>query len=203
MFTDMMTGLEERSAFTWDSAAWIYSVIIAVVLVRYFMFVSNLLQEPRSAKLYYPYLAFMLANIIQLYTSWYLGKGTYMDIEGSPLLFASRSMSDVIMCIQGLMIVPKDNLLDDFFDMKSWFMKIKKTYLVVSILFFFGLMNHAILVSVYTDNWGTSQELVQAAIFSGIMILLNLISLVSKNDYYLSFHGTLVIVVWSSIFSQL
>ena len=35
------------------------------------------------------------------------------------------------------------------------------------------------------------------------MILLNLISLVSKNDYYLSFHGTLVIVVWSSIFSQL
>ena len=79
----------------------------------------------------------------------------------------------------------------------------KKTYLVVSILYFFGLMNHTILVSVYTDNWGTSQELVQAAILSGIMILLNLISLVSKNDYYLSFHGTLVIVVWSSIFSQL
>ena len=90
MFEDMMTGLEERSAFTWDSATWIYSVIIAVVLVRYFMFVSNLLQEPKSAKLYYPYLAFMLANIIQLYTSWYLGKETYMDIEGSPLLFASR-----------------------------------------------------------------------------------------------------------------
>jgi len=37
MFEDMMTGLEERSAFTWDSAAWIYSVIIAVVLVRYFL----------------------------------------------------------------------------------------------------------------------------------------------------------------------
>ena len=54
MFEDMMTGLEERSAFTWDSAAWIYSVIIAVVLVRYFMFISNLLQEPTSAKLYYP-----------------------------------------------------------------------------------------------------------------------------------------------------
>ncbi|MBP97751.1 hypothetical protein CMK18_17500 [Candidatus Poribacteria bacterium] len=130
-----MTGLEERSAFTWDSAAWIYSVIIAVVLVRYFMFVSNLLQEPKSAKLYYPYLAFMLANIIQLYTSWYLGKETYMDIEGSPPLFASRSMSDMIMCIQGLMIVPKDNLLDDFFDMKSWFMKIKNIFCCLDIIF--------------------------------------------------------------------
>ena len=64
MFEDMMTGLEERSAFTWDSAAWIYSVIIAVVLVRYFIIVSNLLQEPKSAKLYYPYVAFMLAIII-------------------------------------------------------------------------------------------------------------------------------------------
>ena len=31
----------EFSSLTWDSAAWIYSVIIGVVLARYFMFIAN------------------------------------------------------------------------------------------------------------------------------------------------------------------
>ena len=57
-----MFGLDEYSSLTWDSAAWIYSVIIGVVLVRYFMFIANLLQEPKAIKFYYPYLAFTLAN---------------------------------------------------------------------------------------------------------------------------------------------
>ena len=50
-----MFGLDEYSSLTWDSAAWIYSVIIGVVLARYFMFIANLLQEPKAIKFYYPY----------------------------------------------------------------------------------------------------------------------------------------------------
>ena len=59
-----MFGIDEMSSLTWDSAAWIYSVIIGVVLARYFIFISNLLQEPKAIKFYYPYLAYMLANIL-------------------------------------------------------------------------------------------------------------------------------------------
>ena len=51
-----MFGTGEFSSLTWDSAAWIYSVIIGVVLARYFMFIANLLQEPKAIKFYYPYL---------------------------------------------------------------------------------------------------------------------------------------------------
>ena len=194
MFEDMMTGLEERSAFTWDSAAWIYSVIIAVVLVRYFMFVSNLLQEPTSAKLYYPYLAFMLANIIQLYTSWYLGKGTYMDIEGSRLLFASRSMSDMIMCIQGLMIVPKDNLLDDFFDMKSWFMKIRKAHFLVWVLYaLLYIMQGTLNFSSFAELTSPKEVIVGLSLLMTMMLLLFGAAL-SENDYYLSIIGTFFVV---------
>ena len=121
-----MFGLDEYSSLTWDSAAWIYSVIIGVVLARYFMFIANLLQEPKAIKFYYPYLAFMLVSIINLYVSWYTAKQAYTDIEGKTLVFAIRSFLDAIGCIAGLIIVPKDKLLEGFFDMKSWFMKIKK-----------------------------------------------------------------------------
>ena len=69
-----MFGIGEFSSLTWDSAAWIYSVIIGVVLARYFMFIANLLQEPKAIKFYYPYLSFILANILFLYLSWYIGK---------------------------------------------------------------------------------------------------------------------------------
>ena len=121
-----MFGIDKMSNLTWDSAAWIYSVIIGVVLVRYFMFIANLLQEPKAIKFYYPYLSFMLVNILTLYAAWYMGKVTYTSIEGNTLIFAVRSFSDAIGCIAGLLIVPPDKLLEDFFDMKSWFMKVKK-----------------------------------------------------------------------------
>ena len=57
-----MFGKNEFSSLTWDSAAWIYSVIVGVVIVRYFTFIANLLQEPKSVKIYYPYLAFWLVT---------------------------------------------------------------------------------------------------------------------------------------------
>ena len=59
------------SSLTWDSASWIYSVIIGVVLARYLTFVASLLQEPKAIKFYYPYLAFALTSILHLYHSWY------------------------------------------------------------------------------------------------------------------------------------
>ena len=43
-----MFGTSELSSLTWDSAAWIYSVIIGLVIVRYFMFAANLLQQPKA-----------------------------------------------------------------------------------------------------------------------------------------------------------
>ena len=123
-----MSGIGEFSSLTWDSAAWIYSVIIGVVLVRYFMFIANLLQEPKAIKFYYPYLAFSLAGILNLYLSWYTGKQAYTVLEGKTLVFAMRSFMDAIVCIGPLIIVPPDKLLEDFFDMKSWFMKIKRAF---------------------------------------------------------------------------
>ena len=90
------------------------------------MFIANLLQELKAIKFYYPYLALMLSSILFLYLAWYTGKQAYTDIEGKTLVFAIRSFLDAIGCIVGLIIVPQDKLLEDFFDMKSWFMKIKK-----------------------------------------------------------------------------
>ena len=78
-----MFGIGEFSSLTWDSAAWIYSVIIGVVLARYFMFIADRLQEPKAIKLYYPYLAFLLANILQLYWAWFRGKQDYIGLEWS------------------------------------------------------------------------------------------------------------------------
>jgi hypothetical protein len=123
-----MLGLSEMSSLTWDSSAWIYSVIIGLVLARYFMFIANLLQEPKAIKFYYPYISFVIANILYLYAAWYTAKQTYTGIEGKTLIFAVRSFLDAIGCIAGLIIVPQDKLLEDFFDMKSWFMRIKKAY---------------------------------------------------------------------------
>ena len=91
-----MLGLSEMSSLTWDSSAWIYSVIIGLVLARYFMFIANLLQEPKAIKFYYPYLAFMLASILFLYQSWYTGKQAYTEFEGKTLIFALKSFSDGI-----------------------------------------------------------------------------------------------------------
>ena len=197
-----MFGLDEYSSLTWDSAAWIYSVVIGVVLARYFMFIANLLQEPKAIKFYYPFLAFILANILFLYWSWYTGKKTYTQIEGHTLSFALRTFTDAIACIYGLMIVPKDKLLEDFFDMKSWFMKIKKAYFFITVLNLFVREIYFVLGFIYTEML-TTEQIIGGSVFMVIMILLNLVSAFSKNDYYLSFHGTLVVVINSIQLSAL
>jgi len=195
-----MFGIDELSNLTWDSAAWIYSVIIGVVLARYFMFIANLLQEPKAIKLYYPYLVFTLTNILNLYLSWYTGKQSYTDIEGKTLVFAIRSFIDPIGCVAGLIFVPQDKLLEDFFDMKSWFMKVKKAYFFLGVLYFLAF--EMMLILVYPEV-ATTEQLIGVSVFMVIMILLNMVSAFSKNDYYLSFHGTLMLVFSSYQLSQL
>ena len=192
-----MFGLGEFSSLTWDSAAWIYSVIIGVVLARYFMFIANLLQEPKAIKFYYPYLAFALSNILVLYASWYTGKQTYTGIEGKTLIFAIRTFMDAIVCITGLIIVPQDKLLEGFFDMKSWCMKIKRAYFFIGALGLLLLEIYTVVSFIYTPEIVTTELLIGGSVFVVIMILLNVASAFSKNDYYLSFHGTLVVVMYS------
>ena len=186
-----MFELSEYSSLTWDSAAWIYSVIIGVVLARYFIFISNLLQEPKAIKFYYPYLAFMLANILALYVQWYVAKKAYTSWEGQTLEFAVKSSQDAIGCICGLVFVPKDKLLEGFFDMKSWFMRIKKAYFFIVVLYF---LVFEIQIVLFYSKVSTTENLIGGSVFVVIMILLNMVSAFSKNDYYLSFHGTFVIV---------
>ena len=198
-----MFGIGEYSSLTWDSAAWIYSVIIGVVLVRYFMFIANLLQEPKAIKLYYPYLATILSSILFLYLSWYTGKQAYIMIEGKTLMFAVKSSADAIACIAGLIIVPKDKLLEDFFDMKSWFMKIKKSYFFMMVLFLLAFEMYMVLSFIYTPEMMTTEQIIGASVFMVIMILLFVVSAFSKNDYYLSFHGTLIVVFNSIQLSSL
>ena len=192
-----MFGLGEFSSLTWDSAAWIYSVIIGVVLARYFMFIANLLQEPKAIKFYYPYLAFALSNILVLYASWYTGKQTYTGIEGKTLIFAIRTFMDAIVCVTGLIIVPQDKLLEGFFDMKSWCMKIKRAYFFIGALGLLLLEIYTVVSFIYTPEIVTTELLIGGSVFVVIMILLNVASAFSKNDYYLSFHGTLVVVMYS------
>jgi len=196
----MFEAVSEMSSLTWDSAAWIYSVIIGVVLARYFMFISNLLQDPKAIKFYYPYLAFALASFINLYLSWYTGKQSYTIIEGKTLVFATRSLLDAAGCITALIIVPQDKLLEGFFDMKSWFMKIKRAYFFTGVLYFLLMGMFTILLY---PSVMTGKNLIGFSVFLVIMILINVVSAFSKNDYYLSFHGTLVIVFLSFQLSQL
>ena len=99
-----MFGTSELSSLTWDSAAWIYSVIIGLVIVRYFMFVASLLQQPKAIKFYYPYLAFASSHILHMYANWYTGAQAYTMIEGNALLFLLRSSRDAVGCIGGLII---------------------------------------------------------------------------------------------------
>jgi len=196
-----MSGIGEFSSLTWDSAAWIYSVIIGVVLVRYFMFIANLLQEPKAIKFYYPYLALMLSSILVLYLGWYTAKQTYTGMEGKALMFAVRSFAEAIACIAGLIIVPQDKLLEGFFDMKSWFMKVKKAYFFIGALYFLLLEMQIVLMQV--ASLLTTEQLIGGSVFLVIMILLSVVSAFSKNDYYLSFHTTIGIVFTVIQLSQL
>ncbi|MDP6751726.1 MAG: hypothetical protein QGH37_32855, partial [Candidatus Poribacteria bacterium] len=127
---------------------------------------------------------------------------TYTLIEGHTLSFALRTFTDAIACIYGLMIVPKDKLLEDFFDMKSWFMKIKKAYFFITVLNLFVREIYFVLGFIYTEML-TTEQIIGGSVFMVIMILLNLVSAFSKNDYYLSFHGTLVVVINSIQLSAL
>ena len=196
-----MFGLSEMSSLTWDSAAWIYSVIIGVVLARYFMFIANLLQEPKAIKFYYPYLAVILANILSLYLGWYTGKQIYTGIEGKTLQFAVKTFIDATGCISGLILVPKDKLLEGFFDMKSWFMKIKRAYFFMAVLFYLALGMQFVLGLFYApeDSILTTEQLIGLSGVAVIVILLHVVSAFSKNDYYLSFHGTLMVVMYSYV----
>ena len=198
-----MLGLSEMSSLTWDSSAWIYSVIIGLVLARYFMFIANLLQEPKAIKFYYPYISFVIANILYLYAAWYTAKQTYTGIEGKTLIFAVRSFLDAIGCIAGLIIVPQDKLLEDFFDMKSWFMRIKKAYFFMMVLYCLAVIMLGVLGFIYLPEFWPTEQLIFLAVFSVILILLNVVSAFSKNDYYLSFYGTLMVVIYSFQLSSL
>ena len=137
----------------------------------------------------------MLVSIINLYVSWYTGKQTYTEFEGKTLIFAIRSFSDAISSIAALIIVPQDKLLEDFFDMKSWFMKIKRAYFFIWVLYLLTLEMYIVLS--FTGN------LIGASVFTVIMILIHVVSAFSKNVYYLSFHGTLIVVLNSYNLSQL
>ena len=158
---------------------------------------SGLLQEPKAIKFYYPYLAFALANILSLYMSWYTGKQAYIMIEGKTLIFAVKSFIDATGCIAGLIFVPQDKLLEGFFDMKSWFMRIKKAYFFIVVLYF---LVFEIQIVLFYSKVSTTENLIGGSVFVVIMILLNMVSAFSKNDYYLSFHGTLVVVMFSFSF---
>jgi len=192
------------SSLTWDSASWIYSVIIGVVLARYLTFVASLLQEPKAIKFYYPYLAFALTSILHLYHSWYIGKEFYTIIEGHALSFALRTFMDAIACISALIIIPKDKLLEDFFDMKPWFMKVKRVFFFTWVLYCLAMIMQFVLFYFKADTVLWQQ-------FYGVMIICIVIILIplyvgsafSKNDYYLSFHGTLMLVIILYNLSQL
>jgi len=198
-----MFEMDKMSSLTWDSAAWMYSVIIGVVLTRHFMFIANLLQEPKAIKFYYPYLAFILVSILNLYLQWYTGKQAYTDIEGDILGFFVRSFSDAIGCINGLIIVPKDKLLENYFDMKSWFMKIKKIYFFISILTGLLVVIMALLSYVEGNPLATTETIIGISALMVIVILLHMAAAFSKNDYYLSFHGTFMTILFSYSLSQL
>ena len=187
---------EALSSLTWESAAWIYSVVIGVVLARYFIFIAKLLQEPKAIKLYYPYLAFSLANILNLYWSWYTAKGMYTLIEGHTLSFTLKTFVDVSGCISALVIVPPDKLLEDFFDMKSWFIKVKRVFCLISILNTLALVVQVVLFYFVADTVGDQQMYIGIIIFILMIMLLFAGTAFSKNVYYISFHGTFMVVFY-------
>ena len=106
----------------------------------------------------------------------------------------------MIACIAGLLFVPQDKLLEGFFDMKSWFMRIKKAYFFIVALWFLVL---GIQGALFYSKVITTENLIGGSVFLVIMILLYLVSAFSKNDYYLSFHGTLMLVIILYNLSQL
>ena len=187
---EVVSEFTQSTHLTWDNAAWIYSVVIGVVLARYFIFTANLLQEPKAIKFYYPYLAFALSNILHLYQSWYVGKWYYTEIEGHTLQFAIKTFIDATICIATLIIVPPDKLLEGFFDMKSWFMKVKRVFCFIMAFYFLTWVIMTIALSASGQHFE-----IDFVILLLVIILLNVGSAFSKNVYYLSFHGTLMVLM--------
>ena len=189
-----MFGTSELSSLTWDSAAWIYSVIIGLVIVRYFMFAANLLQQPKAIKFYYPYLAFASSHILHMYANWYTGAQAYTMIEGNALLFLLRSSRDAVGCIGGLIIVPQDKLLEGFFDMKSWFMKIRKAHFLVWGLYaLLYIMQVTLIFSSFAELTSPKEMIVGLSLLMTMTLLL-FGAAFSENDYYLSIIGTFFVV---------
>ena len=144
-----------------------------------------------------------LQTFLTVCTSWYTGEQTYTVIEGKTLQFAIRSFVDATLCIAALMIGPKDKLLEDFFDMKSWFMRIKKAYFFMMVLYLLLLQVFSVLILIYTPGIIATEDIIGFLVVAVILILLSVVSAFSKNDYYLSFHGTLMVVLNSIQLSTL
>ena len=71
-----MFGLDEYSSLTWDSAAWIYSVIIGVVLARYFMFIANPITRAKGYQILLSIPSFYAGN-----HSWFIRSMVYGQRE--------------------------------------------------------------------------------------------------------------------------
>ena len=76
----------------------------------------------------------------------------------------------------------------------------KKSIFFAVALFFLAFEIQCVLL--YPETI-TTEQLIGISVFAVIMALINVVSALSKNDYYLSFHGTLMIVFLSYNLSQL
>ena len=70
-------------------------------------------------------------------------------------------------------------------------------------LYFLVLEMLSVLGFIYIPEAVTTELLIASSVFTAIMILLNVVSAFSKNDYYLSFYGTLMVVFISYSLSTL
>ena len=82
-------------------------------------------------------------------------------------------------------------------------MRIKKAYFFMMVLYCLAVIMLGVLGFIYLPEFWPTEQLISLAVFSVILILLNVVSAFSKNDYYLSLHGTLMVVMSSFNLSQL
>ena len=79
----------------------------------------------------------------------------------------------------------------------------KKSIFFMAALLYLTLEIRLVLGAIYTPELLPTEQRIAISVASAIMILLSLVSAFSKNDYYLSFHGTLMVVISSYNLSQL
>ena len=123
-----------------------------------------------------------------------IGTQAYTMIEGKVLLFLLRSSQDAVGCIGGLIIVPQDKLLEGFFDMKSWFMKIRKAHFLVWALYALLYTMQVILNFSSFAELTSPKEMIVALSLLVIIMFAFLAAAFSENDYYLSIIGTFFVV---------